>query len=118
MNEPGTPVIVQHDLGFTLEPYHVTVAGNYSIAGADGLAGEKYLGSLHAPALFIVRMDLLVPADRVFQPFITRESQRHFNVRTDVGWADALIEVGDENNRRELLNQRAITGFDVGRRLG
>jgi hypothetical protein len=63
-------------------------------------------------------MDLLVPADRILQPFVSRESQRYFNVRADVGLPDALVEVGDEDDGGELFNEGAVSGFGVGRGFG
>ena len=63
-------------------------------------------------------MDLLIPTDGIFQPFVARESQCHFNVRADIRLTDALIEVGDEDNGGKLLDQRAVSGFGVGLGLG
>jgi hypothetical protein len=75
------------------------ITGDYSIAGANRLAGKKNLGGLHTPTLFVVGMDLLIPPPNgILKPFVAGESQGYFNVRTDVGLANTLIQVGDEDD--------------------
>ncbi len=117
VDEPGAAVVVHHHFGFALKPDHVPVARDHAIAGADRFAGEKHFGGFHRPAVLIVGMDLLIPADGIFQPFVARESERDFNVRTDVRLPDALIQIGGKNHGGDLLHQRAVSGFYVGRDL-
>ena len=50
-------------------------------------------------------MDLLVPENGVFQPFLLREAQSCFDLRADVSVAFSFIQIGDENDRRNLFNQ-------------
>ena len=63
----------------------------------------------------VVGMDLLVPANRVFQPFRLRKSQRLFDLRADVGLANSLVQVGHENNGGNLVEQRPVARLDIGR---
>lgn len=115
MNEPGAAVIVAYYVRLALKPDHVAVAGKHAIAGTDGLAGHQNFGRFHVAAVFVVGMDLLIPEDRILQPFVARKSEGNLDVRADIGSPQALIEVGGEDHRRNLLHQRAVAGFDIGR---
>ena len=44
----------------------------------------------------VVRMNLLIPAHWIFQPFALRKSHHRFNLRADVGFADAAIQIRHE----------------------
>ncbi len=52
------------------------------------------LRGFNAPPRFVVRMNLLVPAHWVFQPFTLRRTQRCFDLRTYVGFANPFVRVG------------------------
>src|SRR5579863_1795406 len=58
-------------------------------------------------------MDTVVPANRIFQPFLLREAECGFNLRADISLTDSAIEIGHENYGRNLLYQGAISGFEV-----
>jgi hypothetical protein len=53
-------------------------------------------------------MYLPVPADWVIQPLFLRETQRRFDLRTDVGFTEGTVKVGDEDHRRNLIHQDAV----------
>src|SRR5579872_1632174 len=59
-------------------------------------------------------MDLLIPANGIFQPFLLGESERRFNLRAHVGFADPLVEICHEHDRRNLIEQHAIPRFERG----
>ena len=42
-----------------------------------------------------------------------REAERGFDLRAHVSFADSLIEVGHEDNGRNLFDERAISGLDA-----
>jgi hypothetical protein len=53
-------------------------------------------------------MDLLVPADRVVEPFFLCKAERLFDLRADVRFTETLVEEGYKNDRRDLLDEDAI----------
>jgi len=59
-------------------------------------------------------MDVPVPADGILQPLFLRKTQRGFDLRADVGFADSAIEICHEHHCGNLLYQRAIAGLDIG----
>src|SRR5271165_2021903 len=58
-------------------------------------------------------MNLLVPEHRILEPFRLRESQRGFDLRADIGFADAAIEIGHEYDGGKLLHQGPVFGFEI-----
>jgi hypothetical protein len=58
-------------------------------------------------------MDLVVPADWVFQPLFLGKPQRFLNLRAHVGFADAAIEISHEHHGRNLLHQGTVPGFQI-----
>ena len=86
----------------------LTVARDHAIHRAQRFAREQQPGRLARPARLVLGMDLLIPADRIFEPFRLREAERRLDVRTDVGLAGALVEKGHEHDRRQLLDQRLV----------
>ena len=58
-------------------------------------------------------MDALIPADRIFEPLLLREAQRGFDLRADVGFADAFVQIRHEHDGGNLLDERAVAGIDV-----
>src|ERR1700733_13420771 len=77
------------------------------------LAGEKHSCCLEAPALFVVRMDVLVPANGVLQPLLPRVSQRCLDLRTDICLTDATIQIDHKDYSGNLFQKRAILGLQV-----
>src|ERR1700693_5057857 len=59
--EPGPAILAANHFGFAVEPNNAPVARDHAVSRSQGLPGKKHLGSFHAPALFVVRMDLLIP---------------------------------------------------------
>jgi hypothetical protein len=57
---------------------------------------------------------LLIPADRIVNPFFLRESERCFNVRTHVDFSNSFIQIRLENDRGNLFHQRPIAEFRIG----
>src|SRR5215470_6170360 len=104
MDEPGAAIWSANHLGFALKPDHATVSRNYSIGGAQRLTRKKHFGSLDTPALLVVRMNLLVPEHRVFEPFRLRKPESRFDLRTYVRFSDSAIEVRHENHRWKLFD--------------
>ena len=97
MNKPGLAILAANHLGFAMKPDHAAVARQHPVGRPQRLAGKKHLGGFRAPALLVVGMNLLIPAHRIFQPFFLREAQRRFDLRADIGFADAAIEIGHED---------------------
>ena len=64
VDEPGFAVRAAHHLGVAVEPDHPSIARDHTIGRSQRLAGKKHAGCLKAPALFVVGMNVLVPADR------------------------------------------------------
>ena len=58
-------------------------------------------------------MNVLIPADRIFEPLLAGVPKRGLDLRADVGLADAAIEIGHEDDGRNLLQQRAILGLEI-----
>ncbi len=112
LDEPGSPVATPHDLGFALEPDDVAVPRDHAVDRSEGVPRQEHGGGILAPALFLVRMDLVVPADRIFQPLLLRESQRRFDLRADIRFADAAIQIRHEHDRRHLLEERAVSRLE------
>ena len=61
-------------------------------------------------------MNLLIPAHRIFEPLALRKTQRRFNLRAHVRFADSLIQVGHEDDGGNLLNQSAVLCLHVQQR--
>ena len=98
-----------------MKPDDAAIACNHSIRGSQRLAGEEHLGSFQAPALLVIGVNVLIPADRIFQPFFSRISEGGFNLRAHIGFADTPVEIGHEDNRRYLLQQSTVFGLKVRR---
>ena len=114
MNQ-GSPSVLANHLGFAMKPDHPAVARHHAIGRAQRTAGKKHLGRFDAPALLVVGMDVAVPAHRIFQPFFLRKTQRRFDLRADVGFADSPIQIGHEHHGGNLFHQGAISGFQIGK---
>ena len=71
------------------------------------------LGGFKAPALLIIGMNAFVPAHRIFEPLFARVAECGFDFGADIGLADAAIEIGHEDDGRDLLQQRAVAGFEI-----
>ena len=113
MDEPGRSIRMAHHAGVAVEPDRRAVARNDAVRRAQRLAGEEHACCFNAPALLVVGMDAVVPADGIFKPLFARVAERGLNFRAHVGLADAAIEIGHENDRRNLLEQRAILGLEI-----
>src|SRR5215469_3259863 len=114
MDEPRSAVGTADHSGFALEPDHPAVASHDTVGRSQGLAGKKHFGSFHAPAIFVIGMDLLVPEHRIFQPFRLGEPQCRFDLRTHIGLANTTIEVGHEHDCWKLFHQRPVSGLGIG----
>ena len=108
VNEPGLAVVAPHQPGFAMKPDHAPVARHHPIRRPQRLAGKKHLRGFDAPAVLIVGMDLLVPANRILQPFFLRKSERRFDLRTHIGFADSLIQVRHEHHGGNLIEQDPV----------
>src|ERR1700685_653311 len=116
-NEPRPAILAANHLGFAVKPDGAPIPRHHSICRAQRSAREKHLRRLDAPALLVVGMNLLIPADGIFQPLFLREAERGLNLRTDIRLADSTIQVGHENNRGNLFDQGTIDRIDVGQLL-
>ena len=114
MDEPGTPVVAPHHLHLALEPDEVAIAGEHPVGRPERAPGQEHLRGLDAPAALIVRMDVVVPADRILQPFRLGEPHDLLDARAHVSLADAAIEIRHEDHRGHLLDEGAVLGLDVG----
>ena len=111
--EPGRAIDVAHHAGIAVEPDNSAVTRHDAVGRAKRLAREKHAGSFNAPALFVVRMNAVVPANRIFEPLFARVAKRRFDLRTDVCLTDTAIEVSHEDDRRNLLEERAILRLQI-----
>jgi len=80
-----------------MKPQDSAIAGNYTISRTQRIAGQKHLCRFDAPALFIVGINVAVPPNRIFQPFFLRKTEGSFNLRANIGLADAAIEMSLRN---------------------
>jgi len=113
MNEPGRAIVALDHLGFALKPDHATVARQHSIDRTQRLAGQKNTGRFHAPTIFVVGVNLLIPTHRIVEPLFLFETERRLDLRADVSLALAAVEVGHENHGWYLLNQGAVLGLEL-----
>ena len=113
MNTPGPAVFPPHHSGIAVKPDNAAIPRNYSICGSERLAGEEHLGSFQAPAFLVMGVNVLIPANRILQPFFTRISEGRFNLRAHIRFTDAPVEISHENNRRYLLQKGAVFGLKV-----
>ena len=111
VDEPGRSVGVAHHTGIAVEPDHAAVPCNHAVGGAKRLAREKHTGRFNAPALLVVGMNSVIPADRIFEPLFARVAERCFDLRADVCLADATIEIRHEDDGWNLLQKRSITAL-------
>ena len=96
-----------------MKPDDAAIPRNYSICGAERLAGEEHLRGFQAPALLIIGVNVLIPANRILQPFFPRISEGRFNLRAHIRFTDTPVEMGHENNRRYLLQKGAVFRLKV-----
>ena len=100
MDEPGISVTAADHFGFALKPDHPSVAGENPVGRLQGLPRLKHLGSFHTPTLPILRVDVLIPQHRIFQPFGLLEAEGLFYLRIDIGLTRSPIEIGHEYDSR------------------
>src|SRR5271154_7377546 len=103
VNTPRASVFQAHHAGVAMEPDNAAIARDDAICGAKGLAGEEHLGGFEAPTLLVIGMNVLIPADWIFQPFFARISESGFNLRAHIRLADTPVEISHEDNRGYLL---------------
>ena len=96
-----------------MEPDDAPSRANDTIGRAQRLAGEEHAGCFEAPALFVVRMNVFVPADGIFQPFFARVSKGGLDLGADICLADSAIEIGHEDHGGNLLQKRAILCLEI-----
>src|ERR1700686_4417747 len=58
-------------------------------------------------------MNLLIPANGIFQPFFLRKAQAGFNLWAHIGFSDASVQVGHEDDCRYLLDQSSVDGVNI-----
>lgn len=66
-----------------------------------------------APSLFVVRMDAVVTADGIFEPFFARVADSCLDLRAGIGFAGAAVDICHENHGGNLLEQSPIFCFDI-----
>ena len=115
MNEPGAAVLPPHHPGIAMKPDDATIARDYPICGSQRLARKKHLGGFQAPALLIIGMNVLIPANRIFQPLLSRIAKGRFDLRAHICFADTSVEISHEDDRRYLLQECAIFGLKIRR---
>ena len=114
VNEPRAAIWTPHHAGVTVKPDRVSVAGKHPVNGAQRPAGKEHFSGFRAPTALVVGMNSLIPADRIFQPFLLREPEHGFDLRIDVSFSDAAVEIDHEDHGRDLLDQGSIPGLEVG----
>ena len=113
VNKPRPAILMPDHFGFALKPKHPAVTRHDPVRGSQGFAREEHLRRFHAPSRFVIGVDLLIPAHRVFQPFTLGKTQRCFNLRAYVSFADSLVQVGHEHHSGNLLQQSAVFRFQI-----
>src|SRR5579859_7721398 len=98
-----------------MKPEHAAISRQDTIGRTQRLSSKKHLGRFDAPAFLVVSVNLVVPANRIFQPLFLRETESGLDLGADVSLADTAIEICHENNSGDLLYQRAVSGFKVGK---
>ena len=116
VNEPRPAIVAPDHLGLTMEPDHATIARKHPVCRAQRFARQKQVGCFHAPAQFVVGMNLRIPAHRILKPLFLRETERCLYLRTNVGFADCLVEISHEHDGRNLFDQRAVFCLQAGQR--
>src|SRR6185312_361581 len=109
VKEPRAAIFGANQFHLAMEPNYVPVACNHPVYRPQRLTGENELGCFHAPTASIVRVDLVIPPNRIVKPFLLSETQKSFNVGTDISLAQALIEKGHEDHGGNLLHQGPIS---------
>src|SRR5262249_24449553 len=74
-------------------------------------ASSTSVGELGVPALLVVWMQLAIPEDRIFEPFLLREAEQLFDLWADVQFiklTEAFVEGGHERDSRDPLDQSAV----------
>ena len=82
-------------------------------ADRSGLPERNISAAFQAPALFVIGVNVLIPANWIFQPFFSRISEGGFNLRAHISLADTPVEISHEDNRRYLLQQSTVFGLRV-----
>ena len=62
-------------------------------------------------------MNLLIPANGIFQPFFLRKTESRLDLRTDIGFTDSPVQVSHENHGGNLLDQSTIDRIGLGQML-
>ena len=57
-------------------------------------------------------MDLLIPPDRILEPFRLRKAQGGLEPGADVRLTDDFIEKGHEHDSRQLFDERPVAGVE------
>jgi hypothetical protein len=112
--EPGLAILPAYHSGFAVEPDNAPIAGENAINRFQGRAAEKHFRSLNAPALPVIGMDVVIPANRIIEPFFTCESKHLFDLRADVGFAHTTVQKSHENHSGNLLDKDAVSVLDAG----
>src|SRR3984885_12906625 len=91
-----------------MKPDYPAIPGDHAVGGAQRCTGKKHLSSFNTPALFVLGMNLLIPANGIFQPFFLRKTESRLDLRTDIGFTDSPLQVSHENHSGDLLDQSTI----------
>src|SRR5262249_32254010 len=98
-------VVPAHNLGEPLYPDHVAVLGHEPVLRPEGFAFGTGRGKLRVPAVAVVRVQLAVPQDRIFQPLLLREAKHLLDLRADIELRYAFVERGHKGTRWDVLHQ-------------
>src|SRR5947209_19561681 len=90
-----------------MNPNHAPILGQEPVDVPEGSPGGTGWSELDVPPLTVVRMELSMPQDRVFEPFLLREAEELLDLRADVELGGALIQRRDKGYGGNVLDQGA-----------
>jgi hypothetical protein len=109
MYKPWLPIFTANQLCFAVKPDHPSIASENAVHRFERRSLQEHLGGFNAPPISIFRVNLVVPANRIVQPFLTRESKYLFDLRADISLTDASIQIGHKDHGGDLLHKHAVS---------
>ena len=104
-------MFVHHQLGLAVHPHDPPVPGQEPEFGAKTLTGKTGAREALGPAHLVVRMQLPIPEEGVFQPFLSGKAEQLLDLRTDIQFAGAPVQGCHERHRGNLLHQSPVLGL-------
>ncbi len=100
--------LIADQLTFAMHPYDVPVTSQQPILRAEVDSRGAGLCKLGAPPLAVIRMDPVVPEERIVEPLLLGKPQQLLDLRADVKFRLRSVERGEKRDGWNLLDQRDI----------